>query len=274
MSRRKFIAIAVCIIIFFVIVVPIGINECYKIGPGYITKWDAADVLSYYGTVLGATATATAMVATITFTRKQIDRDSYLKNEKEKWAKIEAVFVDALNKINPMFPLTSTMDTSFSNPTTAINTIQKYQVDCQMATDQLNAYLNIADYPKVKKLIDEIIHASAQFREIYQEGVEAYTQLRTFQHRDTAKETLDIEAKYPNSFSKEELAFCEENLNETNGLRLEDIQKSITQLNEKVISAYHGTYRALLQLKGSIFETINTEIQKEADNILHLWGRK
>ena len=46
--------------------------------------WGAADVLSYYGTILGATATATAMIVTIVFTRKQIYRDSYLKNGNEK----------------------------------------------------------------------------------------------------------------------------------------------------------------------------------------------
>ena len=110
MSKRKTVILIVLAILFFVIVVPICINECYKIGSGYITEWGAADVLSYYGTALGATATATAMVATITFTRKQIDRDSYLKSEKEKWSKIEAVFIDALNSINPMLPLISTMD--------------------------------------------------------------------------------------------------------------------------------------------------------------------
>ena len=34
--------------------VPVLINECYKVGDGYITIWDAQDVLSYYGTLVGA----------------------------------------------------------------------------------------------------------------------------------------------------------------------------------------------------------------------------
>lgn len=34
--------------------VPIIINECYKTNCGYITEWDAADVLAYYGTVVAA----------------------------------------------------------------------------------------------------------------------------------------------------------------------------------------------------------------------------
>lgn len=274
MPKRKTVILIVLAILFFVVGVPICINECYKIGPGYIIEWGAADVLSYYGTALGATATATAMVATITFTRKQIDRESYLKSEKEKWSKIEAVFIDALNSINPMLPLISTMGTSLSEPSATINTIQKYQIGCQVATDQLNAYLNTTDYPKVKMLIDEIGRASEQFRQIYQEEVEAYSKLRDFQGRDLWLKTLKMEAKYPNSFPQEELDFCKRNLTETKTLRFEDIQESIAQLNEKIISAYHSTHRSLLQLKGATFETINTEIQKNANSILHLWGKK
>ena len=274
MSKRKTVILIVLAILFFVIVVPICINECYKIGSGYITEWGAADVLSYYGTALGATATATAMVATITFTRKQIDRDSYLKSEKEKWSKIEAVFIDALNSINPMLPLISTMDNSLSDPSAAIITLQKYQIGCQVATDQLNAYLSTTDYPKVKILIDGIRRASEQFRQIYHEEIEAYSKLRDFQGRDTWQKTLEMESMYPNSFSKEMLTSCEKKIDETNGLRDEDIQKTIGELHGKVISAYHSTYRSLLQLKGATFETINTEIQKNANSILHLWGKK
>lgn len=33
---------------------PILINECYKIGAGYITIWNADDVLAYYGAVVAA----------------------------------------------------------------------------------------------------------------------------------------------------------------------------------------------------------------------------
>ena len=181
---------------------------------------------------------------------------------------------DALNSINPMLPLVRTMDNSLSNPSAAIITIQKYQIGCQVATDQLNAYLSTADYPKVKMLIDEIRRASEQFRQIYQEGVEAYSQLRDFQGRDTWLKTLEMESRYPNSFSTEMLTSCAKKLDETNGLRDEDIQKAIEEIHGKIISAYHSTYRSLLQRKGATFETINTEIQKNANSILHLWGKK
>lgn len=34
--------------------VPVLINECYKVGDGYMTIWDAQDVLSYCGTLVVA----------------------------------------------------------------------------------------------------------------------------------------------------------------------------------------------------------------------------
>lgn len=78
-ERKKSVIKIIVWIFLFTIVIPIAINESYKHGVIYITKWDAADVLSYYGTILSVAATVIAMAITIAFTRKQINRDSYLK---------------------------------------------------------------------------------------------------------------------------------------------------------------------------------------------------
>lgn len=40
--------------IFLIVGIPIIINECYKANCGYITVWDGADVLGYYGAILGS----------------------------------------------------------------------------------------------------------------------------------------------------------------------------------------------------------------------------
>lgn len=273
MSRKKLILVIVLSILLFSVAIPIAINESYKHGVVYVTKWDAADVLSYYGTILGAAVTIIVLVLTICFTRKQILRESYLNNENDKWSRIESIFATALDSINPMRSLIGTLETGLSDPAAAIRTIQKYLMVCRTATDQLCAHLNVVDYPKVKKLIDEINKASEQFFQIGQEEITAYSKLRDFMSRDTAKKTIDMEAAYPHSFPTETLSFCEQILNKTNGLRLEDMENTIGQLNEKMVKAYQSTYRTLLQLKGSTFEEINTEIQTKADNILRLWGR-
>lgn len=45
-SWIKWFEIGLLAVIIFVVGVPIIINECYKANSGYITMWDAADVLS------------------------------------------------------------------------------------------------------------------------------------------------------------------------------------------------------------------------------------
>ena len=53
--------------------VPILINELYKINSGYITEWRASDVLSYYGSILGAIGTIALGIVAIYQTKKAND---------------------------------------------------------------------------------------------------------------------------------------------------------------------------------------------------------
>ena len=265
---------ATVIILALVIGVPLGINELYKKGPGYITVWDGADVLSFYGTILGTCATVLALVITIVFTRTQISRESYLKSESEKWARIESIFASALDTINPMRPIISAMDNGHLNPTATILRFEKYLISCKTATDQLNAYLNMKDYPKVKGLIDGIAALVEQVEPILQKEVKEYTKTRDLSGRNNAETILAIAAQNPNAFPKENIDFSKKIIENTSGVQLDDIVETINKLHGEMISIYHNVYHPLLQLKGSTFETINTETQKEADNILRIWGRK
>ena len=265
---------ATVIILALVIGVPLGINELYKKGPGYITVWDGADVLSFYGTILGTCATVLALVITIVFTRKQISRESYLKSESEKWARIESIFASALDTINPMRPIISAMDNGHLNPTATILRFEKYLISCKTATDQLNAYLNMKDYPKVKGLINGIAALAEQVEPILQKEVKEYTKTRDLSGRNNAETILAIAAQNPNAFPKENIDFSKKIIENTSGVQLDDIVETINKLHGEMISIYHNVYHPLLQLKGSTFETINTETQKEADNILRIWGRK
>jgi len=79
MKKRDIIITA----IFLVILVPLGIDGLYKLGDflsnrgalTYITEWDAADVLSYYGAVLGGAATLYGIIVTITSQNKHREKD-------------------------------------------------------------------------------------------------------------------------------------------------------------------------------------------------------
>lgn len=114
----KAIKIFFCIIIvaFLIVGVPIIINECYKANCGYITVWSGADVLGYYGAILGSTIAVVTLVITIIFTKKQIQRESFLTNETEKWDKLKEIFLQMLSDINPMRVLKNVMDNGVADP--------------------------------------------------------------------------------------------------------------------------------------------------------------
>lgn len=101
-----------------------------------------------------------------------------------------------------------------------------------------------------------------------------YKNLQDFCGRTTAEETLRMEAEHPNAFPENTLSFCRKILDSTDGITLDDIKRDISACNEEMISAYETTHRNLLQLKGQMFESINTETQKIADRILRFGGKK
>lgn len=256
--------------------VPIGINECYKSNTGYITVWNGADVLNYYGTIIstaiGALIAVLTMAFTISFNRRQIQRDTYLRNEKEKWGKVESTIGNVLDLINPQRILTLGMENIAKNNDVNINwaiaSIQKYQMDCRLATDQLFTCLSTVDYPKVKSLLDAINTASNNFFEIAQKEHNAYMKLSVAQIRDSALRTLDNAKRFPNTVSAYDISRAENVLNTTTTICPQSVYDEIGLYNKDMGNAYETTYRQLLSLKGRTFDAINTEIQKNADEIL------
>lgn len=263
---------------FILVGVPILINECYKAGGGYITMWKASDVLSYYGTVVGAVIAVATIAITISFNRKQIQRDSYLKNETDRWAKIEEEVAKALDKINPqrvMLVSAESLTRSVEErPYFAASAIQHYQMDCRVAMDQVNLYLTPTDYTKLKPLLDEIFIVSEELFKIAQQENEMYTQIPKITGRGVAAGLIKAEKDFPNTFSNEEYRFATSILEETNGVSLENVLKEIGAQNEKLVELYGTRYRNILPLKRDTFNTIYTEIQKNADKILLFGGKR
>lgn len=252
---------------------PIIINECYKGDSGYIAIWSAADTLSYYGTVLGALVAAATIAVTIIFTRKQLQRESFLKSETEKWSNIERIIAATLDVINPIRPLLETMDTGMTDARAAITSYQKYQICCKTAMDRLIALLSSADYPKVKELLERISQSAEEFIRICDKEVAIYMMLRDFSGRNTAKDTLKTETGYPNLFSEDTLIFCRTLLDKTDGVTLDGLNEDIAAANRELACAYEKTYKSLLQLKGQTFEAIDVEMQKRANSLLDFKGK-
>ena len=263
------IILSILVISVFLVGIPIVINECYKANCGYSTAWDASAMLGYYGTILGAIITVVTLVATITFTKKQIQRESFLKNESEKWSKLKSIFLDILSNINPMGTLKEVMDNGFIDPTKAIHILQRYQMNCKTSTDLLNAYLNMNDYPKVKHLIDGIAEMAEEFVDISSGEIEQYSDFRILQNKDSAYQMVEIEKARPGSFSKENLATNQEIIEKLKNMSSENINSQIAFYNSEFIRVYETKYRALLQSIGSTFETLEVATAQEADRLLN-----
>lgn len=263
------IILGILVISVFLVGIPIVINECYKANCGYSTAWDASAMLGYYGTILGAIITVVTLVATITFTKKQIQRESFLKNESEKWSKLKSIFLDILSNINPMGTLKEVMDNGFIDPTKAIHILQRYQMNCKTSTDLLNAYLNMNDYPKVKHLIDGIAEMAEKFVDISSGEIEQYSDFRILQNKDSAYQMVEIEKARPGSFSKENLATNQEIIEKLKNISSENINSQIAFYNSEFIRVYETKYRALLQSIGSTFETLEVATAQEADRLLN-----
>lgn len=69
-----FYLIVIFFVAFFVVGVPLIINEVYKVNSGYLTLWDAADVLSFYAVILSGLITIGALIVTIYYSKKDIER--------------------------------------------------------------------------------------------------------------------------------------------------------------------------------------------------------
>ena len=273
MSKWKkiiIIILSLIVISVFVFGIPIVINECYKANCGYSTAWDASAMLGYYGVILGAIITVVTLVATITFTKKQIQRESFLKTESEKWSKLKSIFLDILANINPIVTLKDVMENGFVDPSKTITILQRYQVDCKTSTDLLNAHLNMNDYPKVKHLIKGIAEIAEEFVDISSGEIEQYSDFRILQNKDSAYQMLEIEKAHPGSFSKENLATNQEVIEKLKTISSEKINTQIAHFNSKFIRVYETKYRELLRSIGSTFETLESTSMQEADQLLNI----
>ena len=259
--------------IFLIIGVPIIINECYKANLGYTTVWNGADALGYYGAILGSVIAVATLAVTIIFTKKQIQRDNLLKTETEKWAKVESVFATVLDDINPIRVMKDTMDNGITDPGKAMYILQKYQLSCEMAGDQLKVCVSSKDYSFVKPLVDSIISATKQFVAVAQKQIDQYSNLLSLKQREIAEKAIKIQSQYPGSFSQSEMSEHYETLERTKDIKFDNIKNELCLFINETVAINNSVYKPLLKTKNKVFEEINANVQKRADDILRI-GRK
>ena len=225
MKIKNLILILLTIIVIIILLfgIPMLINECYKANCGYITVWDGADVIGYYGAILGSIIAVATLGVTIIFTKKQIQRDSFIKAETEKWSKIEAVFADVLDDINPIRVMKDTMDNGITDPGKAMNILQKYQLTCEMAGDQLKVCVSSNDYAYVKPLVDSTVSAAKQFVATSQKQIDEYSNLLSLKRREIAEKAIKLQKQYPGSFLQTDMAEHNEVLEKTKDIKFDNI---------------------------------------------------
>lgn len=250
MRKAKFIAIIISIILVSVVVIPIAINESYKHGVVYVTKWDAADVLSFYGTLLGAATTAITLIGTIQFTRKQIQRNQFLEDNRRKWEKVESIITQALIDVSPLKILNGCeMDMNISpiaNLHVIISKLQSYAATAKTSLDMISCYIDPVEYTYVASYVKELHNAIKQFCEIEYALESQYTHLRL--------------------------------LGMTNGGNIPDTailfcSSQTSEIIKKIPVAHDETYQRLLNMTREVFNGIYADVEKQANQILRFWTK-
>lgn len=266
--RRSLLAAIVALIL--IVVIPIAINELYKKNTGYMTIWGAADVLSYYGTILGACVTVGALIVTILFTKKQIQRDSFIKNQEEKWSRIEALVFSSLEKIHPtrISEIISKVDSGkFSN---TITELHLFSFQAKTALDSLFGYISGDDYKKLEPLLTSIQTAADEYCEVVTKLSAQYQKLIQLEIRRNALSMYNTAMQNPTRFMND-LVNSKRILDETANLNEDEIWAEIRALSGQLNDMRDDSYRGLLERKRTVFADINDQWAKEADNMLHLW---
>ena len=267
-SWLKWLAIGLLAVIVFVVGIPIIINECYKANSGYITMWGAADVLSYYGTVLCALVAAITIVITINFTRKQIQRENYLKNQTEKWSKIEKAFMEAASRIDPYQSIIETMDHTSADPDSSIIRLQRYQVELTCAFDQILIFTGKEDYLKFREAVSELEKIRDKLFEITQAKIEAYGKLRKIEDCETAQKILAWATDNCGVLPEYVRSKCQRAVEQACGLEPDAVYAEIDSATQSIAKVHADEFRPALLKKKEIFEAIYRDIQEKADHIL------
>lgn len=273
-KKSLFITIVIAVAVLLIIGVPILINECYKAETIYITEWEAADALSYYGTLLGAFVTVGVLAITIRFTKKQIQRDNYLKIKTEKWDKIDSLLFKALEDIHPT--KLSEIITMFQpdNIHESITACKLYGFRAKTATDSVFGYISEEDYVLLKPFLDHFSSVSEATVKASTELIDQYYKLMQVEIREKSASILEEMKKNPNIYDPAIEQECNSKMLEFLGITADTVTQELSRISREIVSIRENEYRLLLEQKKRTFAVIQKKIGREADDILRLWRKK
>lgn len=250
--------------------VPVAINEAYKANTGYLTLWTAADVLSYYGTILGAATTIGALIATILFTKRQIQRQSYIDLQEKKWDKIDALVSDALETIHPSRMNEILANAIWKDKGEVISDLHLYIHRLHLAQDSLIGNISSEDYKEIKAVVDGILNAAQQYSDIALELINLHSKFLQLKMRENAQTSLRIMQANPNTYDAKLADEYLQLIQEYGDLSNESIINEINKVQSKITELHHNGYINLLAQKRQTFSEITEKRNQEANKILNL----
>ena len=249
MSLKEYIKTKVfkrtCLIIALLVIgIPLGINALYKSDKVFITTvWTGADVLAYYGTILGTIATIVALICTIWFTRRQITFEQYLRSETEKWGRIEKLFVAAISLAQPKTLSSIYMDSITRQSVEGCAELMRHMYELQSAIDSIYGVVEEKDEPKVHELLQSIENKKKKKEKLSDQYSTLLMALNSFR------------------------GSTDENVKNMQTLILMNQQKEIS---DAVTELNKNEYRTVLQMKKGCFGAIYKEIEKNASSLLYM----
>lgn len=155
---------------FTVIIVPLIINYLYRIGvnnPFFVTFWDAKDVLSYYGTLLGATATIIAVIMTIDHTNKNnqdVRKHSEKLNHRNYGLQICLDLIDVLDPIKVIRLVEKLNKENYSEANTSDVVLESFENEIETIIRSVNI-----EYLKFQMVYPDINNTDSTYLKAYLE---------------------------------------------------------------------------------------------------------
>ena len=275
MKKKTLFAIAVLFgIILFVFGVPIVINECYKAG-GYVTLWSAEDVLSYYGTILGATVSVVVLAATILFTRKQIRHNQFVNSQSEKWKSVDAIINQAIESVQPLHVAQMVYaDVGYEHAGETINKLQRHIMNMKKSLDMINCHLDSAERKRLSALIQQILTCMQEVESLASQMVQQLSCIQKNKLHENYKELLRLALQSPGTVDDETVQNYQNYLKANPYTSPDKITEEIGDIGLKLVGIYNTTYQSLLDKKREVFRDIERENMEKADEILKCFSGK
>ena len=273
-KKIYFIIVILLGIILFVFGVPIVINECYKAG-GYVTLWSAEDVLSYYGTILGATVSVAVLAATILFTRKQIRHDQFVNSQSEKWKSVDVIINQTIEVVQPLQVVQMVYaDVGYEHAGETINKLQRHIMNTKKSLDMLNCHLDDDERKRLSVLIQQILSCMEKVESLANQMVQQLSCIQKNKQHENYKELLRLALQSPGMVDEETVQNYQNYLKANPYTPQDKITEEIGDIGLKLVGTYNTTYRSLLDKKREVFRDIERENMEKAEEMLKWFSGK